>query len=542
MTGKLPKEPWKRKPPRRQKWQRGYPPPAVVIRWLGKLKVTQGPLIGQPVVVLPFQRRFIRGFLGSQEAALTVARGNGKTTICAGLALCSFLGPMAVPAGETVIVASSLGQARTAFKHCLAFFHQLVSANDIGKADKYRYRVIDNSHHREIHDRQTNNTLRLLGSDPDRAHSLAPSLILADEPAKWKRREGDLMHAALVTSLGKQDPSRFLAIGTQSDDESHWFNRMLDAPDDGVYAQRHAAAETLGDFNHRAIVQANPAYKHLVPLQRELARAKQNARKGGGQLVRWRALRLNRGTPEAGRTEFVVQVADWKACEVAQLPAREGPLCVGLDAGGSTSMTAIAFYWPQTGRLEASAAFPAVPDLIKRGESDGVGEDYLRMQERGELKIYPGRVTPVGQFIEDHAALVSGSEVLGIVTDRYKKSDVEQALAEAGVAWDIEWRGVGAGRDGSADVRAFQKEVLEAEIRVSESLLIRAAIRNGRVSRDPNGNPRIEKGRERGRIDALQAMVHAVGAGRRWRYPAPGDGNSISEYYRSGGKLEVAVG
>ena len=36
-----------------------------------------------------------------------------------------------------------------------------------------------------------------------------------------------------------------------------------------------------------------------------------------------------------------------------------------------------------------------------------------------------------------------------------------------------------------------------------------------------NGNPRLDKRRTRGRIDALQAAVLAVGLGRWWRLPSP---------------------
>ena len=71
--------------------------------------------------------------------------------------------------------------------------------------------------------------------------------------------------------------------------------------------------------------------------------------------------------------------ADWRACEVVTLPAPDGPCYLGIDLGGSASMTAAVAYWPQTGRFETSAAFPGEPGLMIRGAADGVGE----------LKTYP---------------------------------------------------------------------------------------------------------------------------------------------------------
>ena len=55
-----------------------------VIWWLHKhMVITQGPLAGKKLKLLPFQRRFIYGLMRHHEAALTIARGNGKTTLAA---------------------------------------------------------------------------------------------------------------------------------------------------------------------------------------------------------------------------------------------------------------------------------------------------------------------------------------------------------------------------------------------------------------------------------------------------------------------------
>ena len=85
-----------------------------LLAYLAGLTVTQGRLAGQAFAVLPWQARFVRGAFvqGVQSAALTVGRGNGKTTLLAGIACATLDGPLAVPRGETVIVASSFEQAR----------------------------------------------------------------------------------------------------------------------------------------------------------------------------------------------------------------------------------------------------------------------------------------------------------------------------------------------------------------------------------------------------------------------------------------------
>ena len=92
-------------------------------RYLAGLTVTQGRHAGELFTVLPWERRFVRGAFapGVRSAALAVARGNGKTTLVAGVACAFLVGPMVERRGEVVIVASAFSQARIAFEHVMAF-------------------------------------------------------------------------------------------------------------------------------------------------------------------------------------------------------------------------------------------------------------------------------------------------------------------------------------------------------------------------------------------------------------------------------------
>ena len=183
---------------------------AKTIRYLGNLTVTQGRRAGDPLTVLPWQRRFIAGAFaeGVQSAALSVARGNGKTALLSGIAAATLDGPLAVPRGETVIVASSFGQARIAFDHVVAFMGDQLK-------DRHRWRIQDTQQVASIEDRETGARVKVIGSDPKRAHGLAPVLVLADEPAQWPPSTGERMVAALRTSAGKQPHFRFVALGTR---------------------------------------------------------------------------------------------------------------------------------------------------------------------------------------------------------------------------------------------------------------------------------------------------------------------------------------
>ena len=62
--------------------------------------------------------------------------------------------------------------------------------------------------------------------------------------------------------------------------------------------------------------------------------------------------------------------------------------------------------------------------------------------------------------------------------------------------------GASATADGSSDVRAFQRQMLDNVIKVVVgSTLMGHAIAESEIRRDPAGNPALCKARQRGRID-----------------------------------------
>ena len=70
--------------------------------------------------------------------------------------------------------------------------------------------------------------------------------------------------------------------------------------------------------------------------------------------------------------------------------AEAGRACVwGIDLGDSSAQSAVASYWPASGRLECVAAFPTVSDLTERAVKDGVGR-RLRAKDAAILGVAVG--------------------------------------------------------------------------------------------------------------------------------------------------------
>ena len=196
-------------------------------------------------------------------------------------------------------------------------------------------------------------------------------------------------------------------------------------------------------------------------------------------------------------------------------------------------MSAAAAYWPDTGALDSVACFPVEPGLDERGLADGVGNLYQRMAARDEL-------IQAGQFTSSVSSLLS--EALSrwgrpgvIVADRWREGELREALKDADFPLTtLVLRGQGY-KDGSEDVREFQRAMTDGDVRPEQSLLLRAAMSEARLSVDPSGNMKLAKGsqagrRQRGKDDAAAAAILAVAEGMR-----------RSKRTRSGRKARVVV-
>ena len=223
----------------------------------------------------------------------------------------------------------------------------------------------------------------------------------------------------------------------------------------------------------------------------------------------FRAFDLN--LPQDPSREMIMLPTELQRCfvDADDLPGRKGDVVIGLDAGEASSATTSFCIWPATGRCEMRMAFGDRPSLRDRGRTDGAA--YETMADRGELTTYEGRIVPLDLFLSDLADDLQGCRVHRLASDGYKDSECLDFLDRAGLRWPYEARRVGQGRDGSRDVRCFQRLVLTGKLRMVENLALVSAIANSTLRRDENGNPALSKAKSRGRIDLLSAGIISAG-------------------------------
>ena len=483
--------------------------------YLGGLTVPAGDHAGAAFEVLPWEADYIAGaFDVAGDSALSIARGNGKSGLVAGLA-CAVVdpdGPLHGRRREVVCVASSFQQGRVIFEDCEAMLRAR-----LGDLPRGEWRLQNSQNVATIEHRESGARIRCIGSDPKRAHGLRPLLVLADEPAQWDAAKRDAMLAALRTSLGKVPDSRLIALGTRPADESHWFARMLKQAE---YRQVHAAKRDDPPFALRTIRKANPSYDHLPSLRKRIAIEAREADGNPDALASFKALRLNMGTADVDERP-VLEHGSWQSD--ASIPRDDAPPIIGLDLGSGAAMSAAAAVW-ESGRMELLAAFPTEPSLEERGKRDGALY-YGTLLDRGELILLGRNVVPVEAFLQAVVDRFGVPEC--IVADRWREAELRDAMADCGVICPFVARGQGF-RDGGEDLRMFRRAMLDGHVVTEDSRLLTAACAEARTVVDPAGNEKLAKSteggrRRRARDDALAAAIVAVAEWwRRRNAPAPG--------------------
>lgn len=486
------------------------------IAFLETLKIPEGKKAGEPLRLAEFQKRFVRGALadGVMVGVLSIGRGNSKTATSAGLALGALMGIWDnQPKREILFCARNRDQSKTAFQFLVGFIEGLPE-------DEQEQFLIRRGSKLEVEYSGNGGGLaRCIAADGKSILGGAPTLALMDERAAWEREKGDNLENAILSGLGKRD-GRALIISTSAPDDANTFSRWLDEPPPGTYVQEHRPAFGLPADDLESLLQANPGATEGIGSTPEwlVAQAKRAIARGGSALSSFRNLNRNERVSTADRS-VLVTVDEWLGSERApdDLPPRDGPCILGVDLGGSRSMSAAAFYWPQTGRLEALGTFPGNPGLADRGAADGVSDRYVQMQERGELSVMGDATVPPGPWLAEIVKKLDGITPACICGDRFRHAEFIEAMEKAGLARvPFIWRGFGW-KDGSEDIERFRRALFDGEVKCTASLLLRSAFSDAIVLLDPAMNAKLAKGRSLGRIDAAAATVLAVAQGQRMK-------------------------
>ena len=483
-----------------------------VLAFLGTLPIVSGLKAGETLDLLDFQRAFVRGVYGNLDdlgrrrvrlAALSVARGNGKSALLAGLSLAHLLGPMAEPYGEAYAAALDREQAGVLYRMVRAYI----------EATPWMAAAVNiKDWHKEVVVEESQSVWRALTSDARKAHGLAPSFWIADEVAQWKSRE---LWDNLATGMGKRAQALGVTISTQAADDLHFFSEMLDAePNPTVYVQLHAAPRDCALDDRKAWAAANPALGVFLN-EDQFADAAARAMRSPSFEPSFRLLNLNQRVAAEGR---FIEEADWLANGEPFDPVElEGMACYGgLDLSSTRDLTAFSLWFPEAGKLLTWHWVPS-DTIAERSERDRV--PYPRWADEGWIERTPGRATDRQAIVRRLADVRQSYDVKAIAFDRWRFEDLGKLLSDEGIELPLVEFVPGVKTYAPA-CDAFERAVLSRRMQHNMNPLLRWQAGNVIIEQDAAGNRKPSKAKSLDRIDGIVTAIMACGIAAKDEGPA----------------------
>ena len=257
------------------------------------------------------------------------------------------------------------------------------------------------------------------------------------------------------------------------------------------------------------IRKVNPLAVISPDFRRKLLEERDQARADTRLKARFLSYRLN--IPSADESAILLTVDDWKLATARPVGLPAGKPIVAVDLGSGRAWSAAVAMW-QSGRIEAMALSPGLPDLDEQEKRDLVPRGvYRKLVENGSLSLAEGLRVPSPTQLFERICDTWGVPVR-VVCDRHRLSELQDAIAGS---CPVEGR-VTRWFDAAADIRALRKGVRDGPFSIDEGsrALLIASLSVAYIKNDDQGNTRLAKDgkHNRARDDVAAALLLAAGA------------------------------
>lgn len=468
----------------------------------------EGALVGKPIVLQPFQKKFILEVYdnpaGTHTGILSIGRKNGKTALIAGIALAHIAGPEAVENSQIVSGAMSKDQAAILFKlmvKMINFSPELQSRIKIFPSGK---RLLGLSKNVEY---------AALAAEGKTTHGLSPILAIMDELGQVKGPTDEFVQA-VETAQGAYENPLYLVISTQAPTANDLLSRMIDAePNPQIVKHVYAAPEECDLDDEEAWRAANPAlgvFRSLTDLKKQIDKAKAQPSQENGVRNLILNQRVDAVSPFCPRTVWELNGAE---------PVRRPKQRVygGLDLSEVNDLTALVLVDADDGSVFPTFWLPEY-DLKGRSERDKV--PYDQWEKQGFLQAIPGKTIQY-RFVAQYLRRVFDDfdvQLLGF--DRYNMPFLKEWLTRpdtktgAPLFSQQEIDKLVDFGQGTASMtpalRELEVKLIEGQLRHGNHPVLTVCNHNARVVGD-SGARKFDKRTARGRIDGMVALAMAVG-------------------------------
>jgi phage terminase large subunit-like protein len=479
--------------------------------------VPEGKQVGQPLRLLPFQRRFILDVYDNpsrtRRAYLSVARKNGKSGLIAAILLAHIVGPEARLNSQIISGARSREQAGLVFKLAEKMVRQSAELSRL-------VRIIPS--HKSIIGLARNVEYKAISAEAGTAHGLSPVLAILDEVGQIKGPVDSFVEA-IETAQGAHDDPLLIAISTQAETDADLFSRWLDdaatGEDPQIVSHLYTAPEGCDLLDKDAWKAANPAMGEFRSVD-DLESFANQARRLPSKENSFRWLYLNQ---RISAVASFLSESVWKSCAgpVADFEGLE--VFAGLDlAKAAGDMTALVCVAEHQGKMHVKPFFwlPGA-NLEEKARADRAPYDLWNRQ--GYLETMPGASADYDYIAQRIAELVEAFGIKRIAYDPYNWSHMRVSLVRAGFD-DSDLPSLGQTtaegalfqpfRQGfismSPALAALESKALNGQLAHGAHPVLETNAVSAKVEIDAAGNRKLSKKKSHGRIDGMVALAMAA--------------------------------
>lgn len=465
----------------------------------------EGDLVGQPVVLAQFQKDFILEVYdnphGTDTAILSMARKNAKTGTIAFLVLVHTVGPEALQNSRIISGAMSREQAAEVYN---------LASKCVGLSPDLRdiIKIIPSS--KKLIGMPMNVEYQAISAEGKTAHGKSPILAILDEVGQIRGAQSDFVDA-ITTAQGAYENPLLVYISTQSASDSDFLSIAIDdaltnKPEKTV-CHVYAADEDGELMDEDQWKKANPALGMFRYLKDVRKMADKAARMPSFENT-FRNLILNQ---RVSTVAPFVSRGVWETCGEMPRPIDGREVYAGLDLSSRTDLTALVVIgqddegvwdvWPYFWGPEKG--------LFERSKADR--QPYDIWAKQGYMMTTPGATVDYGFVVQQMAEIFEFCEPVAVGYDRWRIDVLKRDAEHLGLEFPLLEYGQGF-KDMAPALDNLESSLLNGSIRHGMHPVLTMCAANASVVKDPAGNRKLDKSRDTGRIDGMQALAIAFGA------------------------------
>ena len=441
---------------------------------------------------------------------IEVARGNGKTTLLAGVALWAQLHGSG---REVYLFANTQRQAKKCYRTSM-FMARGIAPEELphARGEKRLWRDREFTLTTDtMADQENRNVLMAIPAKENSLDGLDPFCFVADETSEYESRALQKLTTATVK---RQDAFGVMITTPGSSDQTIYYDYRRegvavlegDAEAEGTFYFLSGidASDEPADTEHW--IKANPSLGHTVQLQDLRERYQSDLAKGPRYVQDFRRFHL---CTFVGDAASWIPVDQWDACESTTVDLTGSRAVVGVDLSKSRDLSAVvALIERADGEVQVEGWYLYPEDNATERERE-LRMPLLKWGLEGHVHLCPGRTIDYALVHQKIRGLCDRYRVSRIYYDPYMTGFGEREMEMEGLPiMGLPQRIT----ELSPGVLKVEDLVASHQIHHDGDPVLRQAVQNAKAWQDTNLNARLCKKRSEGLIDPAVALTIAARA------------------------------